>query len=451
MIRRFGVNVVLVAVAVLGCGGAGARGPDGSDRAAPAGSRDQASSQQAYYRRLGRFAAESPIPFVGTVAFAAEQGDTTAAIVGLSLANDALSFRREPGAFAARYHVDIQFQPESGAAIDGGQDEVVRVPTFQETRRSDESILFQKVFRLLPGAYRVTVRVRDAATPGESEAGATVAVPRFDSGTTSAPIPAYQATGRTRPGEPLSILLNPRGAVGYGGDTLLVYVEGYRFAEPTRVPLEVRTEQDSIIFQDSLSFHGGQPIESQIVRLRPDSLALGTLRVVVGSGEARRSTSVLVSLSQSWVVTNFDEMLSLLRYFGDDGQLAEMRHAPPGERAARWREFWAKSDPDPTTPENEALDQYLTRLAAANSRFGDEGTEGWRTERGEVYIGLGEPDNVEDAGLASQGRVIRWTYAAYRLALFFVDDTGFGRFRLTPVSRAEFERVADRVRRQGGG
>jgi hypothetical protein len=35
-----------------------------------------------------------------------------------------------------------------------------------------------------------------------------------------------------------------------------------------------------------------------------------------------------------------------------------------------------------------------------------------------------------------------------RLTLFFQDETGFGRLRLTPSSRAEYERVLVRLRRQ---
>jgi hypothetical protein len=37
--------------------------------------------------------------------------------------------------------------------------------------------------------------------------------------------------------------------------------------------------------------------------------------------------------------------------------------------------------------------------------------------------------------------VIRWTYGAWRLTLFFQDQTGVGRFVLTPTSRAEYERL----------
>ena len=73
---------------------------------------------------------------------------------------------------------------------------------------------------------------------------------------------------------------------------------------------------------------------------------------------------------------------------------------------------------------------------------------GWRTDRGEVLIRLGDADEVFDASPQSQGRLIRWTYTQYQLVIYFVDESGFGRYRLTPASRSEFERVYARVSRQ---
>ena len=75
-------------------------------------------------------------------------------------------------------------------------------------------------------------------------------------------------------------------------------------------------EQEHSIYSDSLRFRGGRPVESQVVRLSPDSVALGELKLVVGSGRRSEAVSALVSFTQAWVVTNFDEMLDLLRYFG---------------------------------------------------------------------------------------------------------------------------------------
>jgi GWxTD domain-containing protein len=384
------------------------------------------------------------------VAFAAGPADSVIGLFGLSLENRALAFQREGNVFVARYRVSLGFQREGSPSVDLAREEVVRVPTFQETQRADESVLFQQVLRLVPGTYKVNVTVRDVGSTSESRAVGDFTAPTFGSGTYTAPILAYQATGRGNLNDALTIVLNPRGSVGYGSDTLLAYVEGYGFHGPTTIPFTVFDEQQNPIVHDSLKFRGGRPVESQVIRLAPDSVALGELRLVMGTEPNERPVSALVSFTNAWVVTNFDEMLDLLRYFGQDERIAVMRRAPPNERSRLWREFYEQTDPNPASPENEALNQYFSRVQAANQRFTDEGVPGWRTDRGEVLINLGPPDESVESSPGTASRIIRWTYIQHRLEVYFQDETGFGRMRLTPGSRAEYERILSRVRRQEG-
>jgi len=438
--------VALLAGTVLGCGSWKRVGDEAQP--APSETLTRIFNTTQFYQRLGRLAAAEPLPFIGTVAFAAGPADSAIAVLGLSLENRALSFQREGNVFVARYRVSIDFRREGAPPVDLVREEVVRVPTFQETQRAEESVLFQQVLRITPGSYTVTVTVRDGGSTSESRATGTFEAPRFVTGSHSAPILVYQATGRGNLADPLALVLNPRGSVGYGSDTLLAYIEGYGYREPATVPFTVFDEQQNPIHRDSLRFRGGRAVESQVIRLAPDSVSLGELKLVVGDGAGERSVSALVSFTQAWVVTNFDEMLDLLRYYGQDERIAAMRRAPDQERARLWRQFYEETDPNPASPENEALNQYFSRVNAANQRFTDEGIPGWRTDRGEVLITIGPPDESIESSPGTQNRVIRWTYLTHRLELFFQDETGFGRLRLTPGSRAEFERVLSRLRRQ---
>jgi GWxTD domain-containing protein len=439
------VMAALVA-STIGCGSWKRVGSEEQPRPTEALTRLLNTTQ--FYTRLGRIAAGDPMPFVGTVAFAAGPGDSVIAVLGLSLENRAFAFQREGNSFVARYRVALSFKRDGAPPVDLAREELVRVATFQETQRADESVLFQQVLRLVPGTYKVTATVRDASSTAESSGTAEYTAPKFGKASYSGPILTYQATGRGSLADPLSLVLNPRGAVGYGSDTLLAYVEGYAFEGPTKVPFEVIDEQKRTIYSDSLRFRGGREVESQVVRLAPDSVSLGELQLVVGS-DPERSASGLVSFTQAWVVTNFDEMLDLLRFFGHDEQIAAMRRAPTGERARLWRDFYAATDPNTGTPENEALNQYFSRVNAANQRFKDEGIPGWRTDRGEVLVTLGPPDESVESTPGTASRIIRWTYLTHRLEIYFQDETGFGRLRLTPGSRAEYERILSRVRRQG--
>jgi GWxTD domain-containing protein len=165
---------------------------------------------------------------------------------------------------------------------------------------------------------------------------------------------------------------------------------------------------------------------------------------------AHVGTPFLVTFSDVWAVMNFDQMLDLLRYFDQPDLVAKLKAAPRAQRAAAWRDFYTASDPIPITPENEALDQYVHRVDMANHRFQEPGLAGWQTERGEVFITLGDPDGIADAAnvMTTTGiHFIQWDYASLRLTLVFQDETGFGQFRLTPLSRSEYQRVLARVRR----
>lgn len=448
IVSRVTTTAVLVSAtaAVVGCGSWKRVGS--SEGPAPSETLTQIFDRAGVYQKLGRLAASQPLPFVGSVAYAAGPADSVIALFGLSLENRALSFQREGRAFVARYRVSLSFAREGSKAVALSREEVVRVAAFQETQRAEESVLFQQTLRLTPGPYKVSVTVRDVGSGSESRASGDFPAPRYGRGSISAPILAYQATGRGKLSDPLALVLNSRGAVAYGGDTLLAYVEGYALPAASVIPFEVHDEQQKVIFRDSLRFRGGRPVESQVIRLAPDSVSLGELRLVVGQGSEKHDVSALVSFSQAWVVTNFDEMVDLLRYFGQDRRLAALRKAPAAERSRLWRDFYKETDPNQATPENEALNQYFGRLGAANRQFTDEGVPGWRTDRGEVFIRLGPPDESIESTPGQVGRVVRWGYLTHRIALYFQDETGFGRLRLTPGSRAEFERTLNRVRRQ---
>ena len=89
LMRRH-VIAVLLGGAALGCGSWKRVGSQ--DGPAPGDQLTQLVNVSSFYQRLGRLAAAEPLPFVGTVAFAAGPGDSVITVLGLSLENRALAF-----------------------------------------------------------------------------------------------------------------------------------------------------------------------------------------------------------------------------------------------------------------------------------------------------------------------------------------------------------------------
>ncbi len=454
MIRRAAAVAALVLV-IMG-GGCGPWQRVGSSDTPRAGTAlPRLVDATTIYRSMGFLATGGPLPFVASVRYLRGPApDSTLAVFSLSLANSAITFQRSGVEFVAEYHVEAIFRGDTGVApirhIE--RDEQVRVRSFQETLRSDESVIFQQFVTVPPGHYTVSVMVRDRNGPAFARTERVDTAPDlWGRSGLAQPIPIYQATNRTQTAVLPVLLSNPRATVPYGTDTLRFYVEGYGLAGRTLVA-RVVDESDRELWRDTVALRGDAGVAAATIAVAPDRLPVGQAEIETtpaGGGDTTHGR-FLVSFSNQWVITNFEEMLSLLRYFDAPRWVDSLRKAPPAERPTVWREFWKATDPVELTPENEALDDYFHRVQRANVRFPDEGVPGWLTDRGEVYITLGDPDEVLDLanGMDRSGlRVIRWTYTALRLVLYFQDQSGFNHFKLTPTSRAEYQRALFRVHR----
>ena len=426
------------------------------DQSQPGASLPRLFDATAIYRSMGSLVGGGALPFVASVRYlAGPTPDSTLALFSASLTNQALSFQRRGGEFVAEYRVEAAFFTDSGVVPvrQIGSDQQVRVRNFQETLRNDESIIFQQFVTLPPGTYRVSVTVRDRNGPAVARAERVDTAPRFASPKPimTQPVAVYTAEGRHQRADLPKLVANPRATLPYGSDSMHFYIERYG-ARPGLLMARVVDGADKELWRDSVRLVAGTDLAYGTIVVAPGHLPVGQAElqaVPAGGGDTTRAR-FLVSFSNQWVITNFDEMASLLRYFDRQDWVDSLRRASPERRPEVWREFWKATDPVPFTPENEALDDYFRRVQAANVRFQDEGEPGWLTERGEVFITLGEPDEMLDMsnGMDRSGlRAIRWTYSTYRLVLYFQDQGGFNHFKLTPTSRAEYQRVLARVQR----
>ncbi len=105
-------------------------------------------------------------------------------------------------------------------------------------------------------------------------------------------------------------------------------------------------------------------------------------------------------------------------------------------REAFVEHFWQRRDPTPGTPRNEVKEEHYRRLQFASRNF-REGIPGWRTDRGRVYVLLGQPDGEETFGqsggnafgIRHESTSIVWKYdhlegAAGPVVLIFQPDRG---------------------------
>lgn len=409
------------------------------------------------YQRNGMIARTTPMAFVGSVRFLPTGStDSTLVLVALSMPNRSLTFAGAGDRQEAGYTVITEAR-QGGAVVQRREArETVRVASFRETTRGDESVIFQQFMTLSPGDYELAVVVRDAGSARSGAYELASSVPRLASNAVAPPVVAYEATPRTNADSVPHLIANPRATIVFGRDTIVpVYVEQAMLPGATsEAMLSVLSEDGSVLWSDTIALQPGVGIAGGLGQVPATRFGVGhfwiTTAPLNGAAPAVR-VPLFISFGDEWGIAPLEEMLSYLRYFADAARLRALQDAAPEARASAWMTFWRETDPDPQTTEHEALRDYFRRLVTVNERFREEGSAGWLTERGKVFITLGEPDQIleqGDVGIGSRGRLQIWQYLQHRTQFVFVDQSGFGRWRMTPASEAEFESIAIRVRRR---
>ncbi|MGQ0712618.1 MAG: GWxTD domain-containing protein [Gemmatimonadaceae bacterium] len=404
----------------------------------------------------------TPMAFVGSVRFLpAQSSDSTLVLIALSMPNRSLTFAVAGDQQEAGYTVITEARQGRAVIQRREARETVRVASFRETTRGDESVIFQQFMTLSPGDYELAVIVRDAGSARSGAYELAASVPRLTPSSVAPPVVAYEATPRVNADSLPKLIANPRATIVFGRDTVVpIYLEQAIAADQasagdsaSTATLSVLSEEGNVLWSDTVALQTGIGIAGGVGQIPATRFGVGHFWVTAGPLTGVQSARVpfFISFGDEWGIAPLEEMLSYLRYFTDMSRLHAVRDAAPEARAAAWMTFWRETDPDPQTIEHEALRDYFRRLVTANERFREEGSPGWLTERGKVLITLGEPDQVleqGDVGIGTRGRIQVWQYLQHRAQFVFVDQSGFGRWRMTPQSEAEFESIAVRVRRR---
>lgn len=96
-------------------------------------------------------------------------------------------------------------------------------------------------------------------------------------------------------------------------------------------------------------------------------------------------------------------------------------------------DFWKARDENSQTPQNEYFNSYLQRIQICNQRYSTMGKQGWRTDRGRVFLLYGEPTEIERYPNQLETRPYEiWQYTEIEGGVYFVfaDLTGFSDYEL---------------------
>jgi GWxTD domain-containing protein len=95
--------------------------------------------------------------------------------------------------------------------------------------------------------------------------------------------------------------------------------------------------------------------------------------------------------------------------------------------------FWKARDENTADEGNDYYMKYLERINESNAKFSAMGKDGWKTDRGRVYLIYGEPSEIERYPNQTETRPYEiWHYESIEGGVEFIfgDLTGFSDYQL---------------------
>ena len=155
---------------------------------------------------------------------------------------------------------------------------------------------------------------------------------------------------------------------------------------------------------------------------------------------AAKTASSLPKIAIKDLPQKYQEFMTLVTYIITDKEKdVFLRLTNDRDRDVFIESFWKIRDPTPGTPENEFKIEHLKRFEYANKNLGrGAGRPGWMTDRGKIYIILGEPQSKEafDSILGLRPCEVWYYYTdeskglPMHFGLVFYQKGGAGEYRL---------------------
>lgn len=133
-------------------------------------------------------------------------------------------------------------------------------------------------------------------------------------------------------------------------------------------------------------------------------------------------------------IQSLSDAIEAMIYVMPPRQYKELKNQLESEQKETFAKYWKERDPTPATEENELEHEFFNRVSVANQKFSSfkEGRQGWKTDRGRIYIVYGPPSDYErptqEPGSMVQYEI--WYYRNLHKRFIFVDRYGTNEYRL---------------------
>lgn len=198
---------------------------------------------------------------------------------------------------------------------------------------------------------------------------------------------------------------------------------------------------DHAIVREERSICTRQNVAPYLIDLSQSIKAPGRYSLIVQIKQNDQEAKTQAKFSVSWSNFAFSKLnitsaIEALKEFIPEKDYKLAKQMSDSAKEAWFQKFWNDRDPTPTTEENELQEEFFRRIDFANNQFTVNALdqEGWKSDRGNIYIKYGAPTEVErhiDEINIPPYEI--WYYHHIERRFIFEDRSGLGDFKLVRV------------------
>ncbi len=383
--------------------------------------------------------------FVEAFAFASDQPGKGRIDIYVQVSYPGINFIKEEDQYTGRFEISAAvFSQENQQIWQQSQLVELHQKDFSQTVSNRFFSLKQFSTDLVPGKYELILQVKDLESKKIDAFKHSIIVRDFENDTLALSDVMF-VSRMTIDGTRRNIVPNLSGMISKEQTSFYLFFEIYNHTQCDSVQLicKFMNTKHEIVAQrtknEKLTGKQTQIIwQIDTLAVDPDKYLL--LVEAKGKSKADSGKSFFASVSRICIIrmkdmpltiTNIDKAVDQLRYIAKGDEIDYIKEAAtPDEKQKRFLEFWSKHNPNPKAPHNQLMEEYYSRVEYANKNYKNF-IEGWKTDRGIILIQFGPPQNIERHPFESDYKPYEiWYYYEQNREFIFVDETGFGDYRL---------------------
>ena len=374
--------------------------------------------------------------------FAGEKSIQTRVDVFIQVPYNEIQFVKTEKGFAAGYSVTISVFNEDKSTLLSEKtfNEKVEIKNFEQTISGSNFNLSLRSFNLSSGTYLIRTEIEDKDSRKTSSSENKFEVRDFtgSSGISDMMLVAKKTvvdgSNKILPNVSRNVLTKKEG--------IPLFFEVYK-NQPGDVKINFKIFENENRIYDSTEVKKIDSGTTQIFfTIKELELGLGNyiIQLAVVDADDKIIGTIRKSFLSRWPgvpssIKDLDKAIKQLVYIATEDEIEKIEETENrDEKVKEYLNFWKKKDPTPQTEDNPIFDEYYRRVFYANEKFSHY-IEGWKTDRGMVFIILGPPNNVDRHPFEFNTKPYEvWEYYDLNRQFVFVDETGFGDYRLiTPM------------------